>query len=506
MFLGLLNNKHGGDTIPDVIEDPKLKEFIESNIDNEFGLTIEEVAENCKSHGRFSAWLNEDVSSIIDILNIVQANGVSPSFFASYERTEGYNPQWGWLNHTSVDGSYSQDADSVSQWVADQSNVTSDDPAWIDLANYNDFVPEDVKQAGNEHFANLPTGTIGRVVIAGTAAATWEVYYPNGLLEEYNGVQDYGTPITNMLTYIEDWGGSINGGGNGGGNGDDGIDIDAFIDEVLSVVNEGEANIQSDIENAFNNVDIPSFDHMFEAPLFKNSKTFYTNNMLKATHTYGNMMKINPTSELDFDFGEVLDDLEKNINGIVVSGFDSIIQNINNIDIPSNGGGNGGGGNGEKFFPVDINGSGINFWYPPYDTDLTANMDYGTRTSGDFHAGYDVGGGGTNHPIYAVAGGEVIDVREAGGWGQIVTINHSDDEYYSLYAHLVIGSQIVSVGDKVNSGDRIATMGASGGNYAIHLHYELSTSEAFGDNGDVLDPKDYLEITGNNSTNLTNPA
>lgn len=196
----------------EIITDPNLRKFVHTNVGYDFGLTVQQVAEKCKSYGRFSAWLNSDVSRIIDVLNVVKSNGVSPAFFASYERTEGYNSSWGWLNHTSVNGTPLNDADSVSKWVKTQSNNTTDNPAWIDFANYNDFVPNSVKVAGNSDFANMPSGTIGKVVISGTAAATWEVYYPQGLLKEYNGVQNYGKPITNMMNYIISWGGTITGG------------------------------------------------------------------------------------------------------------------------------------------------------------------------------------------------------------------------------------------------------------------------------------------------------
>ena len=190
-----------------------MKSFIESPVSNDFGLSVDQVAEKCKTYGRFSAWLNGDLTRIKEVLNVVKDVGVSPAFFASYERTEGYNSSWGWLNHTSVNGSPLNDAETVAHWVVQQSNNTTDNPAWIDFANYKDFVPNNVKQEGNAHFSTLPSGTIGRVVIAGTAAATWEVYYPNGLLAEYNGVQNYGTPINHMIQYIEEWGGKISGSG-----------------------------------------------------------------------------------------------------------------------------------------------------------------------------------------------------------------------------------------------------------------------------------------------------
>lgn len=200
----------------EVITNEQLRNFVHSQINNTFGLTIAQVANQAKTYGRFSAWLGGDVALIEEVLEIVKARGVSPAFFAAYEKTEGYNSSWGWLNHTYINGSPTFDAHSVSQWVATQSQNMTDSPAWIDYANYNDFVPEAVKTAGNADFMNMTAGSIGRVIIAGTAAATWEVYYPNGLLAEYNGVQNYGAPITGMMETIIDWGGTVDGTGGGG--------------------------------------------------------------------------------------------------------------------------------------------------------------------------------------------------------------------------------------------------------------------------------------------------
>lgn len=193
-----------------------LQSFVHSLVSNDFGLSIDLVAEKTKSYGRFASWLNGDVELIKQVLTIVKNNGVSPAFFASYEKTEGYNSSWGWLNHTAVNGNPFSDADSVSKWLVSQSKDMSGVPAWIDYANFNDFVPSDVKATGNADFENMLSGSIGRVVIAGTAAATWEVYYPNGLKAEYNGVQDYGAPITGMMETIIEWGGTGGDGGDGG--------------------------------------------------------------------------------------------------------------------------------------------------------------------------------------------------------------------------------------------------------------------------------------------------
>jgi len=195
----------------------QIQDFVHSSVSTDFGLSVAQVADSVKNYGRFNAWLGGDITRIKEVLEIVKTNGVSPAFFAAYEKTEGYNSSWGWLNHTNVNGSPTTDATSVAKWVVTQSKNMSGSPAWIDYANYKDFVPSDVKTAGNADFQNMSSGSIGRVVIAGTAAATWEVYYPNGLKAEYNGVQNYGAPITNMMNSILEWGGTIDGTGGGGG-------------------------------------------------------------------------------------------------------------------------------------------------------------------------------------------------------------------------------------------------------------------------------------------------
>src|SRR5699024_2896258 len=133
---------------------------------------------------------------------VVKNRGVSPAFFASYEVTEGYNSSWGWLNNTVPQGNPIQDAQSVSDWIVSQSKIMDSKRSWIDVGNPVDFVPESVNTSGNQDFPSLPSGTIGRVVIAGTAAATWEVYYPQGLKKEYNKVQDSAPPLANMIAMI----------------------------------------------------------------------------------------------------------------------------------------------------------------------------------------------------------------------------------------------------------------------------------------------------------------
>lgn len=236
-------------------------------------------------------------------------------------------------------------------------------------------------------------------------------------------------------------------------------------------------------------------EEMLTIDLYKyGNNKILANKYLKLVKQLEHMYKVRPTINLLGAINELGEKGLKNLN--------DTLDKIKPKPEPDPGEGN----KGDKFFPVDYNATGINFWFPPYDSNLTKNMDFGTRSNGDFHAGYDIGGGGINHNVYAVTGGTVLESRQIGGWGQTIIIEHDSDKYFSLYAHLVVGSQTVQQGDTIKAGQLLGKMGASGGNYSIHLHYELSTSSKFDDDGDVIDPKNYLGITGNNKTSLKNPA
>lgn len=76
-----------------------------------------------------------------------------------------------------------------------------------------------------------------------------------------------------------------------------------------------------------------------------------------------------------------------------------------------------------------------------------------------------------NDPVVASANGTVVTVRNLGSesYGRFVIIDHGGG-WRTYYAHLASFS--VSVGDTVASGDRIGTVGTSGGSTGPHLHYE----------------------------------
>jgi hypothetical protein len=85
----------------------------------------------------------------------------------------------------------------------------------------------------------------------------------------------------------------------------------------------------------------------------------------------------------------------------------------------------------------------------------------------DFNRTDDIG-----DAVVAAAGGNVTRVANEGNtsYGRWVEIDHGNG-YRTRYAHL--NSQIVSVGQNVSRGQKIGTVGSTGGSSGPHLHYEL---------------------------------
>lgn len=196
--------------------DSEMKTFVHSALNADFSMSLDDVVSHCDnttgSFSRFQSICSGDTAYIKQVLQAVQDAGMSPAFFASYEANEGYNPSWGWLNYTTPQGNPVQDAAFVARHMVEVSQNMENQPSWIDAGNPVDFVPQNIKDEGNADFASMPSGTVGRSYIPSTAAATWEVYYPQGLQAAYNGIQNYGSPLASCIKVIKSWGGKISGG------------------------------------------------------------------------------------------------------------------------------------------------------------------------------------------------------------------------------------------------------------------------------------------------------
>ena len=96
-----------------------------------------------------------------------------------------------------------------------------------------------------------------------------------------------------------------------------------------------------------------------------------------------------------------------------------------------------------------------------------------TRFGG--HDGLDMNPGlGT--PITAIADGVVsVSVDDPGGLGVHVVIDHDIDgeKVSSVYGHMLLGSRILKVGDRVEVGDQVGLVGSTGASTGPHLHYGI---------------------------------
>lgn len=112
------------------------------------------------------------------------------------------------------------------------------------------------------------------------------------------------------------------------------------------------------------------------------------------------------------------------------------------------------------------------------------------------HKGIDlVNQGYTLGYIVAHSSGVVVSCRKdyktqdktGDSYGNYVKIKH-DDGYYTLYAHMSYNTVTVKNGDRVNRGQVLGYMGATGRATAGHLHWEVRTPS------DVrIDPISYLD-------------
>ena len=113
----------------------------------------------------------------------------------------------------------------------------------------------------------------------------------------------------------------------------------------------------------------------------------------------------------------------------------------------------------------ELGPSAIDFIWPVIGPVVSS---VGRRRSG-WHAGIDIRAeAGT--PVYAAAPGTVYFSGWAKAYGRVVMIEHSNN-FMTIYAHNL--QNLVNVGDIVEAGTVIASVGRSGRATAHHLHFEI---------------------------------
>ncbi|WP_233608437.1 M23 family metallopeptidase [Nocardia stercoris] len=121
---------------------------------------------------------------------------------------------------------------------------------------------------------------------------------------------------------------------------------------------------------------------------------------------------------------------------------------------------------------------------------------FGSRW-GAFHSGIDFADP-IGEPIHSVASGTVIDAGPASGFGLWVRVKQ-DDGTTAVYGH--VNDILTQVGQRVNVGDEIATVGNRGNSTGPHLHLEIWDA-----NDNKIDPEPYLASKGVVLTQQWGPA
>jgi murein DD-endopeptidase MepM/ murein hydrolase activator NlpD len=110
--------------------------------------------------------------------------------------------------------------------------------------------------------------------------------------------------------------------------------------------------------------------------------------------------------------------------------------------------------------------------HPVADLQFTSNFGIRSdpfRGTAAMHAGVDIPGP-VGTPIYATADGIVDRAERAGGYGNLIEINHGKG-IQTRYGHL--SKILVADGARVRRGQLIALMGSTGRSTGPHLHYEV---------------------------------
>jgi murein DD-endopeptidase MepM/ murein hydrolase activator NlpD len=133
--------------------------------------------------------------------------------------------------------------------------------------------------------------------------------------------------------------------------------------------------------------------------------------------------------------------------------------------------------NGGKFmFPLKIQA--------PMTSDFGYRVNPVTGQKGEMHKGIDLGApNGTD--IVAAENGVVIVASWWSGYGNTVIIDHGKG-VWTLYGHIRNDGTVVSKGDVVKRGQKIAEVGSTGQSTGNHLHFEVRIDES------PVDPKPYL--------------
>lgn len=133
---------------------------------------------------------------------------------------------------------------------------------------------------------------------------------------------------------------------------------------------------------------------------------------------------------------------------------------------------------------------------------LNFTSNYGIRSdpfrgTAAMHAGVDIPGP-VGTPVYATADGLVDRAERAGGYGNMVELDHGKG-IQTRYGHL--SKILVESGTRVHRGQLIALMGSTGRSTGPHLHYEVRIDGHAVNPVPFLQTADYLVAAQDKSIN-----
>ena len=275
----------------------EIKAFCQAPINAMFGLTTEDLWNNIQwantATARFYYWCNDNESKVKAVWQKCIEKGVSPVWFTAYEFVEGYNASLNWLNHFQYLPPLDPvgDCGTTCDWIVSTSQNSSLSPAWDDpFGGTVGMVPQSVRDNGNAEYATWGLGTIGHVYGAGTAAAAWAIWYPQGLKAEYNGVQNYGNPLSQCVDLIKSWGGSLSDfGAESSPSQDNNTGSNNIANATTGILN-GLSSVFNDLLNSVDNILDEMFNEIME--LFTKSLSakspvdFFSNGILSIKTVY----------------------------------------------------------------------------------------------------------------------------------------------------------------------------------------------------------------------------
>ena len=125
--------------------------------------------------------------------------------------------------------------------------------------------------------------------------------------------------------------------------------------------------------------------------------------------------------------------------------------------------------------------NGIKLAVQPISGTITSRYGVSSRIRKSTHTGLDIAAS-SGTPIKVMAEGTVTCASYQGSYGKLVKINHGNG-VETWYGHT--SKMYVKVGQKVNAGDVIASVGSTGNSTGPHLHLEIRL------NGNHVNPQKY---------------